>query len=87
MTLAFTTKAREALWAAMCFSMSVADRIRPSQIWFTLIECPQFLQIIEIPPAMVFVLMNMSQGYTSIAGSAAGIGPATTDFDSCVFND
>jgi hypothetical protein len=75
-----TAKAREALCAAMCFSMSVAACIGFSQILLMLIECPQFLQIMDVPPAMVLVLMYMPQDYASIVGRAEGIGPATTDF-------
>ena len=33
----------------------------------------------EVPPAMVLVLMYMPQDYASIAGRAEGIGTATTD--------
>jgi hypothetical protein len=52
-------KAREALWAAICFNMSVAARMGFSQILFTLIACPQSLQIMVVSPAMVRVLMYM----------------------------
>ena len=79
MTLAATAKAREALWAAMCFSLSVAARIGLSHILLTLIARPQFLQIMEVP-AMVLVLMYMPQDYASIAGRAEGNGTATTGF-------
>jgi hypothetical protein len=64
--------------------MSVAACIGLSQILLTLIACPQFLQIMEVPPAMVLVLMYMPQDYASIAGRAEGIGTATTDFGCCV---
>jgi hypothetical protein len=84
MTLSTVEKARAALWAAICFSMSVAACIGLSQILLTLIACPQVLQIMEVPPAMVLVLMYMPQDYASIAGRAEGIRTATTDFGCCV---
>ena len=83
-TLSIAANAREALWAAMCFSMSVAACIGLSQILLTLITCPQSLQVMEVPPAMVLVLMYMPQDYASIAGRAEGIGTATMDFRCCV---
>src|SRR5712671_7720766 len=83
-TLSATAKVREVLWAAMCFSMSVAACIGLSQILLTLIAWPQFLQIMDVPPAIVLVLMYMPQDYASIAGRAEGIRTATTDFGCCV---
>jgi hypothetical protein len=49
-------KAREALWAAMCFNMSVADWIGSSHILFMLIACPQSLHVIKVPPANLVVV-------------------------------
>ena len=57
--LSTTAKAREALWAAMCFKMSVADRIGLSQILFMLIACPQSLHVIKVSPAMFLVVLYM----------------------------
>jgi hypothetical protein len=59
MSRSTVAKAREALCAAICFSMSVAACIGLSQILLVLIECPQSLQIMEVPPAIVRVLMYM----------------------------
>ena len=53
-------KAREALWAAICFKMSVAAWMGFSQILFMLIACPQSLHVIRVPPAMFLVVVYMS---------------------------
>jgi hypothetical protein len=45
------------------------------------ISCPQSLHVMDVPLVVVLVLLYMPQGYASIAGSAEGIGTATTDVD------
>jgi hypothetical protein len=52
-------KARDALWAAMCFNMSVADWIGSSHILFMLIPCPQSLHVIKVPPAVFLIVVYM----------------------------
>ena len=69
-------KAREALWAAICFNMSVADWRGVSQIISMLIACPQSLHVMRVPPAMLLVVVYMPQAYSLLAASAEDIGTA-----------
>jgi hypothetical protein len=59
-------KAREALWLAICFNMSVADWRGVSQILFMLIACPQSLHIIRVRPAIFLLVLYITLSYASL---------------------
>ena len=65
MTPAAFAKARDALWMAMCFNISVADCRGFSQSSLMPMECPQSLQVIAFP-----VVMYITQGYALVPSRA-----------------
>ena len=79
MTGSGTAKAREALWADMCFNMSAAAWMGFSQILFMLIACPQSLQVITVLPVIFLVVVYIPRYYASLPSSAGRDGPTTNE--------